>query len=87
MYNNNPGPTGANQNGSSDIPNDPAHDPIVIAAMFTAALWRESGIVVDAELLLVLFARFGLAPKVPGDSRGTCMHQLCHMARKETYRG
>lgn len=37
------------------------HDPIVIAAMFTATIWRERGVVVDPELICTLLNRFHLS--------------------------
>ncbi len=37
-------------------------DLIVIAAMFTAALYRECGAIVDPELICTLLNRFHLTP-------------------------
>jgi hypothetical protein len=37
-------------------------DPIVIAAMFSGALFRESGAIIDPELLCRLLNRFHLTP-------------------------
>lgn len=63
MHTNNSGTTGANQNGSGDIQNDPTHDPLLgIAARITGALHREHGVIVDAELIYQLLSRFYLAP-------------------------
>lgn len=59
---------------------------MVIAARFSGALWRESRVVVDPELLLALFTRFGLTPKVREESNGTDMYQPSPITEKEDTR-